>query len=87
MRETTSGEDNLAEWEGLYRELFDDSKDLEEVVFVALGAASACWTNLRGAGTFESSRAGLLGKMLLAELERRGSHDGAVSEQAGAGEG
>ena len=77
---------DLDVWERFYQELFDQSEDLEEVVFVALGAASACWTNLRGAGTFESSRAGLLGKMLLAELERRGSH-GEVSDRTAVGEG
>lgn len=40
-------------------QVFDDNdkKDLETVVFVAIGAATACWENLSGAGLFESDRA------------------------------
>jgi hypothetical protein len=35
----------------------DDAKDDFEAVHQAIGAASACWTNLEGAGTFESIQA------------------------------
>jgi hypothetical protein len=38
---------------------------LEEAVGLAIGAASACWTNLDGAGTFESERAAEISGALL----------------------
>lgn len=39
--------------------------DLSKLVFEALGAVSACWDNLAGAGTFESTRARAIGEELL----------------------
>lgn len=39
--------------------------DLSRLVFEALGAVSACWDNLEGAGTFESTRARAIGEELL----------------------
>lgn len=44
---------------------------LEEVVFVALGAASACWADLSGAGIFQSSRAKEIGEALLDFIKSR----------------
>lgn len=38
---------------------------LEEAVGLSIGAASACWDNLSGAGTFESERAALITETLL----------------------
>lgn len=39
--------------------------ELSRLVFEALGAVSACWDNLEGAGTFESTRARQIGEELL----------------------
>ncbi|QKY80338.1 MazG-like nucleotide pyrophosphohydrolase [Microbacterium phage Mercedes] len=39
--------------------------ELSKMVFEALGAVSACWDNLAGAGTFESTRARQIGEELL----------------------
>lgn len=38
---------------------------LEEAVFQALGGASACWENLRGAGVFQSDQAKQIGELLV----------------------
>lgn len=46
----------------------DGTLPLEVAVFQALGAASACWDNLRGAGVFNSTRAKEIGDKLLAHL-------------------
>lgn len=62
-----------ASWDRLYRELLESGEDTAGVIYLALGAASACWTNLDGAGTFESTRASILGRALLEELEKRKS--------------
>jgi hypothetical protein len=47
---------------------FDALTDPRELVFQALGAASACWENLAGAGVFDSTRAKEVGDALLARL-------------------
>lgn len=39
-------------------------KELETKVFEALGEASGCWENLKGAGVFESTRAKEIGEKL-----------------------
>lgn len=44
----------------------DGSLSLDSAVFQAIGAASACWTNLQGSGVFESERAKEIGEVLLA---------------------
>jgi hypothetical protein len=41
---------------------------LETLVFQALGAASACWENLEGAGVFESTRAKDIGDQTVAAI-------------------
>jgi len=46
----------------------DKADTLEDLVFQALGAASACWANLEGAGVFESDRAKAIGDELLERL-------------------
>lgn len=43
----------------------DGSLTLQSAVFQALGAASACWENLAGAGIFESDRAKEIGERLV----------------------
>lgn len=47
-----------------------------EAVFEALGAASACWSNLEGAGVFDAERAGRIGDDLLERLD-------AITREAG----
>lgn len=42
-----------------------------EAVFEALGAASACWSTLEGAGVFDSTRAATIGAELIALLQRK----------------
>lgn len=44
----------------------DGATSLEQAVFQALGAASACWGNLEGAGVFQAERAMQIGEELLA---------------------
>jgi len=46
----------------------DPDKTLSENVFLALGAASACWENLPGAGVFEDDRTKAIGDELLEYL-------------------
>lgn len=43
-------------------------EDVESAVFQALGAASSCWTNLRGAGEFDSSRCKNVGEQLVKRI-------------------
>lgn len=45
-----------------------DATDPAEAVFLALGAASACWETLEGAGVFESDRAQQIGRALCLRL-------------------
>jgi uncharacterized protein YegP (UPF0339 family) len=49
-----------------------DPDPLRSVIFQALGAASACWENLAGAGVFESDRAKAIGDDLLDFLREQG---------------
>lgn len=42
-----------------------DADTLEEAIGLGVGAASACWDNLEGAGVFDSTRATLITEMLL----------------------
>lgn len=48
-----------------WKEELAKAGSLEDAVFTALGAASACWTNLEGAGTFESTEAKEIGDALV----------------------
>lgn len=50
----------------------DRAEDPQEAVFTALGAVSACWENLRGAGVFESTRAKEIGDELMEYLYAHG---------------
>lgn len=45
-----------------------DAEHAAELVFTALGAVSACWSELEDAGEFESSRAAAIGRDLLGQL-------------------
>ena len=49
----------------------DKAESLESVLAQAIGAASGCWTNLRGAGIFESDRAKAILDELVAEVNER----------------
>lgn len=42
--------------------------NLKSIVFMALGEASMCWSNIDKAGVFESSRCEGVGNRLLAEI-------------------
>lgn len=42
--------------------LFADAVDIDQVIMLAIGAASVCWENPIGAGEFDSSRAVDIGK-------------------------
>lgn len=53
-----------------------DAYTLESVVFTALGAASACWSNLETAGVFESSRCTEIGLELITRLRTDTYTDG-----------
>lgn len=60
----------------------DGTLPLETAVFQALGAASTCWENLRGAGIFNSTRAKEIGDKLLAHL-RKGAEPGSAEGSTG----
>jgi hypothetical protein len=47
---------------------FEEEGGVEHAVFTALGAASACWEDLGGAGVFDSTRAKAIGDALVAWL-------------------
>jgi len=47
-------------------------EDPQQAVFMALGAASACWEDLRSAGVFESTRAKQIGDELMEYLYAHG---------------
>lgn len=42
-----------------------EADTLEEAIGLSIGAASACWDNLEGAGVFESERAAAISETLL----------------------
>lgn len=48
------------------------SKDLEECVFEALGAASSAWSRLEGAGEFDSSFVKAVGDKLMERIKASG---------------
>lgn len=53
------------------RGMFEEGEyvgEISHIVFEALGAVSACWDNLKGAGVFESTRARAIGEKLLDDL-------------------
>jgi hypothetical protein len=47
---------------------FGPDTTVREVIFASLGAASACWDHLEGAGVFESDRCKRIGDEVLAWL-------------------
>lgn len=49
-------------------QFLEHAESLEEAVFQALGAASACWDNLEGAGVFQAERAHAIGVELLERI-------------------
>lgn len=51
-------------------------KDLETAVFESLGAASACWDNLEGAGVFQSERCKEVGDQLLERIKQEVGNNG-----------
>lgn len=48
-----------------------DPVELETIVFLALGMASACWSNLSGAGIFHSTRCKHIGMALMQAIEEK----------------
>lgn len=48
---------------------FNFSDDLHAAIFQAVGAASACWSNLDGAGVFHSERAKAIGDTIVARVQ------------------
>jgi hypothetical protein len=48
----------------------DGATNDREAVFQAVGAASACWDNLEGAGVFESEKAKDIGEELMGWVNR-----------------
>lgn len=48
---------------------------LEQAIQQAVGAASGCWSNLKGAGEFDSTSARSVASQLLAEVARRNQLD------------
>lgn len=50
-----------------------DGLTLDSAVYQAIGAASICWTNMRGAGIFDSARAIEVAEALLRELRQKGA--------------
>lgn len=55
----------MTEWKFAFTTREDEEVTLEQAVFESLGAASACWEHLAGAGEFESDRAKKIGDTLL----------------------
>jgi len=53
-----------------YTPILNDAKDLEQAVFMALGAASVCW-DAAPTGLFDSTRAKDIGEELLQFIEER----------------
>lgn len=51
-------------------------EDLEEAVFTSLGAASACWEDIAGAGVFESDRCKQIGDGLVAWIKNHYNRTG-----------
>lgn len=47
-----------------------DVESLEQAVFRSLGAASACWSTLSRAGTFDASRAKEIGEELVEYINK-----------------
>lgn len=43
--------------------------DLDSAVFQAMGAASTCWENMKGAGEFQSEHAVIIGNALIAKIK------------------
>lgn len=58
-------EDMNAYIASLREEIDRHGGDLPAAVGMVIGAASSCWTNLKGAGVFESDRAAALVDLLL----------------------
>jgi len=65
--------DRLQHGEGLLVRYLDEAESFEELIFQALGAASACWNNLEGAGVFESDRCKAIGDELIERLQAMGT--------------
>lgn len=51
-----------------------------ELIYTAIGEASTCWSNLSGAGVFDSTRALEIGKKLLADIKKGTDRSGIECE-------
>lgn len=55
-------------WFGVHLDILNDWKDL---ILMAIGEASTCWSNLDKAGIFDSTRAEKIGEKLLKDLKKK----------------
>lgn len=49
----------------MVKQMIDEAESVEEAIGLAIGGGSACWSNLSGAGTFDSDRANVICDALL----------------------
>lgn len=49
--------ESMPEYAGMTEPILNQDEDIETFIGHAVGATSACWSNLDGAGVFESVRA------------------------------
>jgi len=50
----------------------DISNNWEVLITQAMAEASMCWSNIDNAGTFDSTKAGQIGKKLLNDIKKKG---------------
>lgn len=68
VKETVNVSDAIPEKPPVDLKLED--RPLEEAVSIAMGYASSCWTNLDGAGAFESERCSDAAEQLIARVKK-----------------
>ncbi len=49
----------------------DISNDWQELIMIAMGEASMCWSDIDKAGVFDSTKAGEIGKKLLQDIKKK----------------
>jgi len=55
-------------WFGVHLDIMNNWKEL---ILTAMGEASMCWSNIDGAGVFDSTRAEQIGKKLLEDIKKK----------------
>ena len=48
------------------------SNNWEELIMTAMGEASMCWSNIDGAGVFDTEKSQQIGKKLLQDIKKEG---------------